>query len=101
MSQLYELKLAGGDSIEITKTEAEAITDGIAESDTGFIKLGESFVRANSIMAILPSKKSHPKFREYVNFKNSSGNKMSFETYLDEINYPRQVNDKLGAGNDY
>lgn len=98
MSQLYDLKIVGGETIEITEEQKKKILS--YSGTTGFLEIGDSLVRTSAIMAIVPSKKDHPKFKEYVRHKNNSGSKISFETYLDEINYPRQVNNKLGDGNE-
>lgn len=93
MSKLYEVILFGNERIEISEEQAEQIK-GLADKDTSF-EVENAWFKSSAIMAILPSKKNHPKFTAWQNFLGSSGSRVSFETYLDQINYPRNTDNLL------
>jgi hypothetical protein len=88
----FVLKLVGNEEVEVDELTANQIRDAIKWGAESF-DLGTGWVRTSGIMAILPNRRAHPKYSRYLIEKNQYNYKGSFETYLDEINYPRSIED--------
>jgi hypothetical protein len=86
----FVLKLVGNEEVEVDELTADRIRDAIKNGAESF-DLETGWVRTSGIMAILPNRRAHPKYSRYLKEKNQYNYKGSFETYLDEINYPREV----------